>query len=122
MEVGALSHRLVCLNVASHWLLEGKCDDAQKERVSLKRGSAHDPDQATPQAKKRRATESDLQDSISTDAAVVMETEAEQQVVMEEAVPKDVSDAEQHTADGKEAELDPSHSHIKGVCLDTNLF
>ncbi|XP_073716207.1 general transcription factor 3C polypeptide 1 isoform X4 [Misgurnus anguillicaudatus] len=118
VEVGALSHRLVCLNVASHWLLESKCDDAQMERVSLKRGPAHDPDDATPPAKKRRATESDLQDSVSTDAAVVMETEAEQQVVMEEALPKDVSDAEQHTADGNEAELDPSHSYIKVVVTD----
>ncbi|XP_056587821.1 general transcription factor 3C polypeptide 1 [Triplophysa dalaica] len=92
VEVGALSHRLVCMNAASHWLLDSKQDDdKQTQHMSLKRGSAHEPTHATPPAKKSRPTESYFQ-SFSTNADV------------------DQTVAKETAADEKEAGLvDPSH-------------
>lgn len=108
MEVGALSHRLVCMNAASHWLLDSKCDDVHTQQMPLKRGPAPDSTQATPPAKRRRATESDFQGTVTTDP--VSTNTAVNQTVTKEAVLKD---AEQHTADEKEAES--SHSQNNGM-------
>lgn len=98
VEVGALSHRLVCMNAASHWLLDSKQDDdKQTQHMSLKRGSAHEPTHATPPAKKSRPTESHFQ-SVSTNAAV------------------DRTVAKETAADEKEAGLvDPSHGRDEGA-------
>lgn len=135
VEVGALSQRLVCVEAASHWLLESACDSVQ-----MKRGPAHDHDSAlaTPPPTKRRAVESDSQEivameGVSTSTAVShtvatepvsTDTASNQSPANQEAVREVDGNSEQRVTDVEGAELnkDPAPSQIKGVCLGSEEF
>ncbi|XP_051982502.1 general transcription factor 3C polypeptide 1-like isoform X3 [Xyrauchen texanus] len=82
VEVGAQSQRLVCLNVASHWLLQSVDECEQTQQVLLKRGPAHNPTHTTPPPKKRRAMESDFKETVATDT-VSKDTDVNQTVTMD---------------------------------------
>ncbi|XP_077094311.1 general transcription factor 3C polypeptide 1 isoform X3 [Siphateles boraxobius] len=69
VEVGALSQRLVCAEASSHWLLNSVCDGVQMQQPFLKRGPAHDSAHATPPPTKRRAKESDFQETVAMERA-----------------------------------------------------
>lgn len=69
VEVGALSQRLVCAEASSHWLLKSVCDGVQMQQPFLKRGPAHDSAHATPPPTKRRAKESDFQETVAVEGA-----------------------------------------------------
>ncbi|KTG36858.1 hypothetical protein cypCar_00009457 [Cyprinus carpio] len=118
VEAGALSQRLVCAEAASHWLLQSRCGSVQMQQASPTRSPTLDSAHDTPPPAKRRAVESELQESVSedpvsTDTAVnqtvamgpvstdtaenrSMEIDAEEVVAMEEAVHKDDGGSEQH--------------------------
>lgn len=120
VEVGALSQRLVCVEAASHWLLESACDSVQ-----MKRGPAHDHDSAlaTPPPTKRRAVESDSQEIVAMEP-VSTDTASNQSPVSQEAVREVDGNSEQRVTDVEGAELnkDPAPSQIKGVCLGSEQF
>ncbi|RXN35951.1 general transcription factor 3C polypeptide [Labeo rohita] len=89
VEVGALSQRLVCADAASHWLLQSRCDSGQMQHASPKRGPALDSAHDTPPPAKRRAMESDLQESVAVDP--VSTDTAVNQTVTTEPVSTDTS-------------------------------
>ncbi|KAK7165565.1 hypothetical protein R3I93_005585 [Phoxinus phoxinus] len=82
VEVGALSQRLVCAEASSHWLLKSVCDGVQMQQPVLKRGPGHDSAHATPPPTKRRAIESDFQETVAMDP-VSTSTAVNQPVAMD---------------------------------------
>ncbi|KAG1960129.1 general transcription factor 3C polypeptide 1 [Pimephales promelas] len=66
VEGGALSQRLVCAEASSHWLLKSVCEG---EQMQQKRGPAHDSAHTTPPPSKRRAKESDFQETVAMEGA-----------------------------------------------------
>lgn len=95
VEVGALSQRLVCADAASHWLLQSRCGSVQMQQVSSMRSPTLDSAHDTHPPTKRRALESELQETVamepvSTDTAV-NQTVAIDPVSMDTAVNQTIS-------------------------------